>query len=156
MSAPTYHKHTNGPIPISQMRPILCIREPPEATGGGALLHNSGSAVYRVLMRQSTNAHGGCRPTRACSGTPTPYPVAVGVPAVPTCGMAHGWLQLTAFGAQDRWHFSALLCGAPRRQLKRKPLAGWSNRGRLRTKSLRRGARGIASIRRCRPTLSPY
>jgi len=31
-------------------------------------------------------------------------------------------LQLTAFGARDRWHFSALLCGAPRRQLKRKPL----------------------------------
>src|SRR6266545_1854468 len=31
-------------------------------------------------------------------------------------------LQLTAFGARDRWHFSALLCGAPRRQLKRKAL----------------------------------
>jgi hypothetical protein len=31
-------------------------------------------------------------------------------------------LQLTAFGAQDRWYFSALLCGAPRRQLKRNTL----------------------------------
>ena len=31
-------------------------------------------------------------------------------------------MQLTAFGAQDRCDFSALLCGAPRRQLMRKPV----------------------------------
>jgi len=31
-------------------------------------------------------------------------------------------LQLTAFGARDRWHFNAILRRAPRRQLKRKPL----------------------------------
>src|SRR6266540_3841357 len=31
-------------------------------------------------------------------------------------------LQLTAFGARDRRFFEALLCRAPRRQLKRRPL----------------------------------
>ena len=34
---------------------------------GLALLHNSGSAVYRVLVLQSTNAFEPCRPTRRCS-----------------------------------------------------------------------------------------
>jgi len=33
-------------------------------------------------------------------------------------------LQLTAFGAQDRGYFEVILCGAPRRQLKRGPLGG--------------------------------
>ena len=33
-----------------------------------------------------------------------------------------GVLQLTAFGARDHWHFVVLVCGAPRRQLKRRPL----------------------------------
>jgi hypothetical protein len=31
-------------------------------------------------------------------------------------------LELTAFGAQDRWHFVAFVSSAPRRQLKRIPL----------------------------------
>src|SRR6266511_908622 len=33
-------------------------------------------------------------------------------------------LQLTAFGARDRCYFEAILCSAPRRQLKRRPLDG--------------------------------
>ena len=33
-------------------------------------------------------------------------------------------LQLTAFGARDRWFFDAFLCSAPRRQLKRSTLDG--------------------------------
>ncbi len=31
-------------------------------------------------------------------------------------------MQLTAFGARDRCYIEAILCGAPRRQLKRRPL----------------------------------
>jgi len=30
-----------------------------------------------------------------------------------TYGLSYGRLQLTAFGAQDRWHFNAFLCRAP-------------------------------------------
>jgi len=36
-----------------------------------ALLHNSGSAVYRFLMLQSTNALLNGHPTRACSRPPS-------------------------------------------------------------------------------------
>jgi hypothetical protein len=39
--------------------------------------------------------------------------------------MAHGRLQLTAFGAQDPSFFEGL-CHAPRRRLKPKPLAHYS------------------------------
>jgi hypothetical protein len=34
-------------------------------------------------------------------------------------------LQLTAFGARDRVHFEAIVCRAPRRQLKRNPFGRW-------------------------------
>jgi len=33
-------------------------------------------------------------------------------------------MQPTAFGARDRWYFTAFLCGAPRRRLMRNPLGG--------------------------------
>jgi len=47
----------------------------------------------------------------------------MGVPAVLTCALAHGRLQLTAFGARDRVHFDSF-CAAPRPQLKRNTLGG--------------------------------
>jgi hypothetical protein len=47
----------------------------------------------------------------------------MGVPAVLTCALAHGRLQLTAFGARDRAFFEVIWWSAPRRQLKRNTLA---------------------------------
>jgi len=34
-------------------------------------------------------------------------------------------MQPTAFGAQDRWFFEAILCSAPRRRLMRNPFGGF-------------------------------
>jgi len=47
-----------------------------------------------------------------------PLPVAVDDPP------PNRRLQLTAFGARDRWFFEIILCSAPRRQLKRVPFGG--------------------------------
>jgi len=30
------------------------------------------------------------------------------------------WMQLTAFGARDRWHFEVIVCGTPWRHLNRR------------------------------------